>query len=596
MSQVANTQSNSSNSVENQIPASISESEASHTPNENKDTDNNNDKAERDQEIISTNSPSQDPPSSTGSCPSPKESETQLESEENTVAPASAVNGGREISNKILYVGNLAKSASEEQINEIFSSVSNPIKSIKLLNDKNKLGFNYAFIEFNESEDAEKALNSLNGKDVNGSDIKVNWAYQSAAIAGGSTPEEPSYNIFVGDLSSEVNDEALKKAFTKFGSLKQAHVMWDMQTSRSRGYGFVTFGKQEDAENALQSMNGEWLGGRAIRCNWASHKSHINNSNTNNNNNSNNNINNTNGNAIYGHTQQFAYGDNPFKASNQQQQQQHQQQGFNRFLNNNRTNRSNYNNNNSNNNNNNNNGNNKRHYNNANNNIHTPQFPPQFMGGQITQVNGQALPQQSPNLNGLMLHNFGSNPNLVPFNQNNTFNANNGQGPVPVSNMNQQTQQDSTHTNNHNNNNNNNNNNSNSNSNNTNTNSINNNAGNVAMVSPQTYDIVLRQTPSWQTTVYIGNIAHFTQLHEMIPLLQSFGFIVDFKFHPERGCAFVKYDSHERAALAIIQLAGFNLNGRPLKCGWGKERPQQYQSRVGGHVAGEVEHPSYGQN
>ena len=97
-------------------------------------------------------------------------------------------------------------------------------------------------------------------------------------------------------------------------------------------------------------------------------------------------------------------------------------------------------------------------------------------------------------------------------------------------------------------------------------------------MSPQSYDIVLRQTPSWQTTVYLGNIAHFTQQQELIPLLQNFGFIVDFKFHPERGCAFVKYDTHERAALAIIQLAGFNLNGRPLKCGWGKERPPQFQN------------------
>ena len=75
----------------------------------------------------------------------------------------------------------------------------------------------------------------------------------------------PVIQIFVGDLSPEVNDEGLRNAFSKFESLKQAHVMWDMQTSRSRGYGFVTFGNQSDAELALQTMNGEWLCGRAIR-------------------------------------------------------------------------------------------------------------------------------------------------------------------------------------------------------------------------------------------------------------------------------------------------------------------------------------------
>lgn len=91
-------------------------------------------------------------------------------------------------------------------------------------------------------------------------------------------------------------------------------------------------------------------------------------------------------------------------------------------------------------------------------------------------------------------------------------------------------------------------------------------------MTPQPYELILRQSPSWQTTVYLGNVAHFTQQNDLIPILQNFGYIVDFKFHPEKGCAFVKYDSHERAALAIAQLAGFNVNGRPLKCGWGKAR------------------------
>lgn len=81
------------------------------------------------------------------------------------------------------------------------------------------------------------------------------------------------YNVFVGDLSSDVNDEYLAKAFASFGSMIEAHVMWDMTTGRSRGYGFVTFQEHQDALRAIQAMNGEWLGSRAIRCNWASQKS-----------------------------------------------------------------------------------------------------------------------------------------------------------------------------------------------------------------------------------------------------------------------------------------------------------------------------------
>lgn len=48
--------------------------------------------------------------------------------------------------------------------------------------------------------------------------------------------------------------------------------MWDMKTGRSRGYGFVAFRDREQAEKALSNMDGEWLGSRAIRCNWANQK------------------------------------------------------------------------------------------------------------------------------------------------------------------------------------------------------------------------------------------------------------------------------------------------------------------------------------
>eukprot|EP01112_Ceratiomyxa_fruticulosa_P007329 TRINITY_DN1898_c1_g1_i4.p1 TRINITY_DN1898_c1_g1~~TRINITY_DN1898_c1_g1_i4.p1 ORF type:complete len:270 (-),score=76.81 TRINITY_DN1898_c1_g1_i4:98-907(-) len=49
--------------------------------------------------------------------------------------------------------------------------------------------------------------------------------------------------------------------------------MWDQANNRSRGYGFVAYRRKEDAELAMAGMNGVWLGSRAIRVNWANHKS-----------------------------------------------------------------------------------------------------------------------------------------------------------------------------------------------------------------------------------------------------------------------------------------------------------------------------------
>jgi len=54
--------------------------------------------------------------------------------------------------------------------------------------------------------------------------------------------------------------------------MSDARVMFDKDTGKSRGYGFVSFRVKEDAEQAIREMNGVWLGQKAIRCNWANAK------------------------------------------------------------------------------------------------------------------------------------------------------------------------------------------------------------------------------------------------------------------------------------------------------------------------------------
>lgn len=51
-----------------------------------------------------------------------------------------------------------------------------------------------------------------------------------------------------------------------------ARVMWDHNTGRTRGYGFVSFKNKDDADRAIQAMHGQFIGWRRIRCGWAQHK------------------------------------------------------------------------------------------------------------------------------------------------------------------------------------------------------------------------------------------------------------------------------------------------------------------------------------
>jgi len=80
------------------------------------------------------------------------------------------------------------------------------------------------------------------------------------------------FHIFVGDLSPEIETHTLRDAFAAFGEISDCRVVRDPQTLKSKGYGFVSFVKKSDAENAIAGMNGQWLGTRAIRTNWATRK------------------------------------------------------------------------------------------------------------------------------------------------------------------------------------------------------------------------------------------------------------------------------------------------------------------------------------
>ena len=78
-----------------------------------------------------------------------------------------------------------------------------------------------------------------------------------------------SKKLFVGGVSWGTTDDGLREAFERFGEVTEAKIITDRETGRSRGFGFVTFTQDEDAENAVKEMDGSTLDGRAIKVNEA---------------------------------------------------------------------------------------------------------------------------------------------------------------------------------------------------------------------------------------------------------------------------------------------------------------------------------------
>ena len=75
--------------------------------------------------------------------------------------------------------------------------------------------------------------------------------------------------VYVGNLSWNTNDDSLRQAFENYGQVVDAIVMRDRETSRSRGFGFVTFSSPAEAQTAISSLNDTELDGRRIKVNMA---------------------------------------------------------------------------------------------------------------------------------------------------------------------------------------------------------------------------------------------------------------------------------------------------------------------------------------
>lgn len=79
-------------------------------------------------------------------------------------------------------------------------------------------------------------------------------------------------NIYVGNLSYKVSDQELKETFEEYGEVISAKVITDRETGRSKGFGFVEMSDEEEAQNAIEDLDGTDMNGRTLKVNKAKPK------------------------------------------------------------------------------------------------------------------------------------------------------------------------------------------------------------------------------------------------------------------------------------------------------------------------------------
>ncbi|XP_039071234.1 28 kDa ribonucleoprotein, chloroplastic-like [Hibiscus syriacus] len=164
--------------------------------------------------------------------------------------------------NTKLYFGNLPYNVDSAQLAGIIQDYGSP-ELVEVLYDRQTgKSRGFAFVAMSTIEDCNTVIQNLDGSEYLGRTLRVNFSDKPK-------PKEPLYpetefKLFVGNLSWSVTSETLTQAFQEYGNVVGARVLYDGDTGRSRGYGFVSYSTKSEMEAAIQSLNGVELEGRAL--------------------------------------------------------------------------------------------------------------------------------------------------------------------------------------------------------------------------------------------------------------------------------------------------------------------------------------------
>ncbi|KAF9603074.1 hypothetical protein IFM89_033799 [Coptis chinensis] len=157
-----------------------------------------------------------------------------------------------------LFVGNLPYDLDSERLAMLFEKAGIVHSAEVIYNRDTDQSRGFGFVTMTTVDEAEKAIDMFNRYDINGRNLTVN-----KAAPKGSRPErtprsfEPSFRIYVGNLPWQVDDARLEQVFSEYGKVADARVVYDRESGRSRGFGFITMSTQTEVDDAIAALDGQ---------------------------------------------------------------------------------------------------------------------------------------------------------------------------------------------------------------------------------------------------------------------------------------------------------------------------------------------------
>ena len=173
--------------------------------------------------------------------------------------------GVESISAKKIFVGGLTAHTTRELLISHFQNFG-VIQECTLMQDRNTGRSRcFGFVTMRDKDAIERILREdqvVDGKKVDCKRAVPKDLSQTAE----ATAAFHTRKLFVGGLPPEVTHEEFKEYFAQFGEIEDSVVMFDRQTKRPRGFGFVTFTEESAIEEVLRNYNSNLLKGKWIEC------------------------------------------------------------------------------------------------------------------------------------------------------------------------------------------------------------------------------------------------------------------------------------------------------------------------------------------
>ncbi|KAJ7620000.1 hypothetical protein DFH06DRAFT_71382 [Mycena polygramma] len=178
-----------------------------------------------------------------------------------------------------LYIGNLSNNTSNQELRQHFSQCGQITDSVVIVDRDTGRPRGFGFVTFSSEQEAQAAIQQLNEQECNGRLLRVDLAktqpgggygggggrgyggggggYGGGGNSYGGGGVLSKSKLYVGNLGRITTDDVLRDAFSQHGKVIDCIAM--------RGFGFVIFASEEQAHNAIHSMNGQRLDDRRIR-------------------------------------------------------------------------------------------------------------------------------------------------------------------------------------------------------------------------------------------------------------------------------------------------------------------------------------------